>query len=71
MLSAATPPLADTDRPLEPAADITTLATRYWRWPTQVCDHDSFGLAGRQDGLALWQLGSAQWQIVEWGVHAP
>tara|TARA_R110001583_G_scaffold195503_3_gene374507 strand:- start:20908 stop:21633 length:726 start_codon:yes stop_codon:yes gene_type:complete len=71
VLSAATPPLADTDRPLEPAADITTLATRCWRWPTQVCDHDSFGLAGRQDGLALWQLGSAQWQIVEWGVHGP
>jgi len=71
VLSAATPPLADIDRPLEPAADIPTLATRCWRWPTEVSDHDSFGLVGRQDGLALWHLSPAQWQIVEWGIHAP
>jgi hypothetical protein len=71
VLSATTPSLADIDRPLEPAADITALATRCWRWPTEVSDHDSFGLVGRQDGLALWHLSPAQWQIVEWGIHAP
>lgn len=71
ILSATQAPLADPDCALEPATTLASLAGRYWRWPTEVCDHDSFGLAGRQDGLALWQLAPAQWQIVEWGTHAP
>lgn len=71
VLSATSPPLADGDRPLEPAGTLAELAGRCWRWPTEVCDHDSFGLVGKQDGLALWQIAPGQWQIVEWGFHAP
>ncbi|MDO9598857.1 MAG: hypothetical protein Q7J47_14160 [Azoarcus sp.] len=71
VLSASTAPRVDAATPLLPAPDIATLAGRLWHWPTEVCDHDNFGLVGRQDALALWQLAPHQWQVVEWGIHHP
>lgn len=71
VLSATSPPLPQSNDPTATAEGVGQLASRFWRWPTKVLDHDSLGLVGHQDGFLLWQLTPRQWQLVEWGTHQP